>query len=188
MSRSETSASGSGGSSYPILDPGALAVGVLVTAMVAPVFAWVRLAPSNLATPPATFQLLMLAASALLTLAIAVVEIFVHIRTFGGPAVRGNRDNYPAGGGFNARIERAHANAVENLVPFAAVVLSVTAMGIHNPWTSAAAALFLVSRLLHALTYAAGVTVLRSAAYYAGVFATVLIALQLPWISAFDGR
>jgi uncharacterized MAPEG superfamily protein len=185
MSRSETSESGPLKSGYPILDPGALAVGAMVTALVAPVFAWVRLAPSSLATPPAAFQLMMLAASALLTLTIAVVQIFVHINAFGGSVIRGNRDNYPTGGGFNARIGRAHANAVENLVPFAAVVLSANAMGICNLWTAAASALFLASRILHALSYAAGVTVVRSAAFYAGVFATALIAIQLPLLSTF---
>jgi uncharacterized MAPEG superfamily protein len=125
----------------------------------------------------------MLAASALLTLATAVLQTFVHIHAFGGSVIRGNRDDYPKAIGLAARIGRAHANALESLGPFAAVVLSANATGSSNAWTSAAAALFLAARFVHAVTYVAGLTVVRSAAFYAGVVAVVIVALQLPWSS-----
>jgi uncharacterized MAPEG superfamily protein len=157
---------------------------MIVALMVAPLLAWVRFAPADAATAPPSLLLMILAACALLTLSLSLIQIFVHIGAFGGSVIRGNRDDYPATTGFAARLGRAHANALENLTPFAAVVLSVNALGISNRWTVGAAALFLAARLVHALTYSAGLTVVRSAAFYAGIVATIIIALQLPWFSA----
>ena len=133
-------------------------------------------------------ELLALAAAALLTLSIALAQIFVHIRRFGGAVIRGNRDAYPHLDGLAGRLARAHANAVESLGPFAAVVLATKAFGISNGWTMAGALLYLGARVVHAISYSAGITVLRSAAFYAGVVAVVMTALQLPWLSALGGN
>jgi uncharacterized MAPEG superfamily protein len=39
--------------------------------------------------------------------------------------------------------------------------------------------MFLAARVVHAISYALGVPVIRSAAFYAGVIATAIVAAQL---------
>ena len=55
------------------------------------------------------------------------------------------------------RLKKAHYNAVENLVVFAALVLVANAMDISNNATTSAAAAFFWARLVHAGAYAAGI-------------------------------
>jgi hypothetical protein len=57
---------------------------------------------------------------------------------------------------------------VESLVAFTAVVLATNATGISTRWTVVAATLCLAARVVHALAYSAGVTIVRSSACYAG--------------------
>jgi uncharacterized MAPEG superfamily protein len=65
------------------------------------------------------------------------------------------------------------------MTPFAVAVLTAHALHVSNRWTVAASALYLAARLVHATTYALGVTILRSAAFYAGVVATIVIFCQV---------
>jgi len=169
---------------HPIIDGGAMAVGVVITVFVAPTLIWARHA-AIMPDPHRHVEILALAAVSLLALVIALIQIFVHISAFGGTMIRGNRDDYPVATGFKGRLARAHANTIENLVPFAAVTLGASAFGISNASTIAAAALFFVARLVHTFTYLAGITVIRSGAFYSGLIATVMIALQLPWLTLF---
>ena len=158
-----------------------MAVAILVGAMVAPAFIWVRFAAAGAVSGPPGLDLLTLAATALLPVLIALTQIFVHIRAFGGTTIRGNREGYPVASGMAARLPRAHANALESLTPFAVIILAVHALGISNQFTVAAALLFFGSRVIHAVTYLAGITVVRSAAFYAGTIAILMSASQLPW-------
>jgi uncharacterized MAPEG superfamily protein len=149
---------------------------------------WVRRGPHDLRILPTGFESLMLTSAALLTLLLSLLQILVHIRAFGGAIVRGNRDNYPVASGPAARLARAHANAVESLVPFAAIILAAQTLGISNRSTAAGSALFLVARVVHAVSYSAGMTIVRSAAFYAGVIGTIFVAAQLPWPSISSWR
>jgi len=176
------------GGGYPLLDPGALSVAAIATLMVAPVWMWMSRGPIDQHTYPRGLELLMLAGAALLTLSLSLLQIVVQIRAFGGAMVRGNRDDYPVASGPAARVGRAHANAVESLVPFAAIILAAQTLGISNGGTVAGAALFLVARVVHAVSYSAGITIVRSAAYYAGVIGIALVAAQLPWPTIFPWR
>jgi len=51
------------------------------------------------------------------------------------------------------RANRAHANAVENFAPFAAVVLVGQAAGLHSATTAACAAVYFFARLAHAVVH-----------------------------------
>src|SRR5690242_10326652 len=51
------------------------------------------------------------------------------------------------------RLMAAHGNAVENLVVFATLVLTAHALGIANPTTAFACALYFWARLVHAVVY-----------------------------------
>ena len=55
-----------------------------------------------------------------------------------------------------ARANRAHLNAVENLVPFAVVVLVAHAIGFSTPLTRSCAVAYFCARLAHALIHISG--------------------------------
>ena len=81
------------------------------------------------------------------------------------------------------RAMKAHANAVENLVVFGAVVLAAQAAGVSTPVTATAAMIYFFARIAHYAVYVAGVPVLRTLAFAAGAFSTIAIALAtLGWI------
>jgi uncharacterized MAPEG superfamily protein len=77
------------------------------------------------------------------------------------------------------RLRAAHANAVENLVVFAALILAAQIMGVSTPAIAKAGALYLWSRILHAITYTLGVPWLRTLAFVGGFAAQMIVAWQL---------
>ena len=77
------------------------------------------------------------------------------------------------------RLRAAHANAVENLVVFAALVLAAQALSVHTPLTALAATLFLWSRVGHAVIYTLGIKWLRTIAFVGGFAAQMMLAYQL---------
>ena len=126
-----------------------------------------------------TLELFTLVTLSLLALLLPVIYLFGYTQDVGVKAMLGNRDGLPERSGIAARGTRAHANLIENLVPFAAVVLTAQALGISNAVTQTAAIVFLVGRLIHLASYLAGITFIRTIAYYAGVFSIFAIASQL---------
>jgi uncharacterized MAPEG superfamily protein len=78
------------------------------------------------------------------------------------------------------RLMKAHANAVENLVVFAALVLAAHAAGIGNSATATACVVYFWSRVAHVLAYTFAVPLVRTLAFTAGFFAQATIAWQLP--------
>ncbi|MBV8971544.1 MAG: MAPEG family protein [Sphingomonadaceae bacterium] len=127
-----------------------------------------------------TTELTALVACALLALGLALLTVAVHLRAFGGPAIRSSRDDYPPLTGLAGRVVRAQANHGEALLPFAVVTLAAAHLGVSNGVTAGAAEAFLGARIAHASLYLAGVPILRSVAFYAGLVATLVIAAQLP--------
>jgi uncharacterized membrane protein YecN with MAPEG domain len=77
------------------------------------------------------------------------------------------------------RLRAAHANAVENLVVFAALVLAAQVLSISTPVTVLAGSLYLWSRVAHAVIYTLGVPWLRTLAFVGGFAAQMLVAWQL---------
>jgi uncharacterized MAPEG superfamily protein len=77
------------------------------------------------------------------------------------------------------RLMRAHQNAVENLVVFAALVLVAHAAGVSNGATASAAMIYFWSRVVHVLAYAFAVPWLRTLAFVVGFGAQATIAWQL---------
>jgi len=105
-------------------------------------------------TKPELFYLLL---SALLTgvLWIPVVIGYVKTRRPLTPAI------YKAGSSavlphWVHRANRAHINAVENLGPFAAVVVVGQGMGVSTAMTAACAAVYFWARLAHAVIHISG--------------------------------
>jgi uncharacterized MAPEG superfamily protein len=71
------------------------------------------------------------------------------------------------------RLKKAHANHIENLVPFAVVVLVASATGLTGEATATAAAVFCYARIVHALAYTFAVPWVRTLAFTAGWLATL---------------
>ena len=77
------------------------------------------------------------------------------------------------------RMKKAHYNAVENLVLFAALVLILNAVGISNETTVLACTVYFWARVVHYLVYTSGIPWLRTLAYAVGWVCIVALILQL---------
>lgn len=122
-----------------------------------------------------TTDMIMLIASAALCILLALPYTLGFIATRGLLTVAGNREDFPAGTGWIGRSHRAHLNMVENLMPFAALVLAAAATGKADAWTALGAQVFFYSRVSHAVVYIAGVPWLRTLAYFGGVVGMALV-------------
>jgi len=77
------------------------------------------------------------------------------------------------------RLKKAHYNAIENLVVFAAVVLVADALQISNPATTSAATAYFWGRLAHAFAYTAAIPWLRTLAFAVAWGGILCIAWQI---------
>jgi len=77
------------------------------------------------------------------------------------------------------RLMKAHTNAVENLVIFAALILAAHAAEVSNSVTAGAAVVYFWARLAHALAYTFAVPWVRTLAFAAGFFAQAAVAWQI---------
>lgn len=80
---------------------------------------------------------------------------------------------------WGERMRKAHYNAVENLVPFAVVVLVAHAIGISDPATTMSAAVFFWARVVHAISYTFAIPWVRTLSFVAGWGAILCIAAQI---------
>ena len=78
-----------------------------------------------------------------------------------------------------ARLKKAHYNAVENLAPFAAVILVAHAMSVSGEATAMSAAVFFWSRVVHAVAYTFAIPWVRTLAFIAAWAAIMCIAWQI---------
>lgn len=77
------------------------------------------------------------------------------------------------------RLMKAHANAVENLVVFATLILLANALGVSNAAIATASMLYFWARLVHAVTYTLGIPWIRTLAFLSGFAAQAMVAAQL---------
>jgi uncharacterized MAPEG superfamily protein len=78
-----------------------------------------------------------------------------------------------------ARMKKAHYNAVENLVVFAALVLMLNAAGVSNATTVLACNIFFWARLVHLLVYTFGIPWLRTLSFAVSWLCVVALIVQL---------
>jgi uncharacterized MAPEG superfamily protein len=81
--------------------------------------------------------------------------------------------------GWARRMKAAHANAIENLVVFATLVLVANALGVTNAATATACMVYFWARVVHLLAYTFGVPWLRTLAFAAGFASQAVLAWQL---------
>jgi len=91
----------------------------------------------------------------------------------------GNRDTDLPVPEWTSRAVRAHLNLVENLAPFAVLVLVAHVAGKANSTTALGATLFFWGRVAHAATYIAGIVYARTAAFFVGTIGELMILSQL---------
>ena len=77
------------------------------------------------------------------------------------------------------RLMKAHANAVENLVIFAPLVLLAHALGVTGTVIATAAIVYFWARLVHAVAYTFAVPWVRTLSFTVGFLAQACIAWQL---------
>jgi len=127
-----------------------------------------------------TTDLWMLVYSALLCVSLPVVYLVGRSGAPGGLAWGfGNRDTTLDTPPWVGRAVRAHLNLVENLAPFAILVLVASLAGKANGWTALGAQLFFWARVAHVAVYTAGIVGVRTAVFFVGVIGELLILLQL---------
>jgi uncharacterized MAPEG superfamily protein len=78
-----------------------------------------------------------------------------------------------------ARAKRAHMNMIENLAPFAILVLTAHVAGKANATTALGATIFFWARVVYFLVYTAGIPYLRTAVFALAGLGEVMILLQL---------
>jgi uncharacterized MAPEG superfamily protein len=127
-----------------------------------------------------TTELMMLTWSAVLCLIVPNLSVAGLTSTPGGLVWGlGNRDQPFEVPAWVGRARRAHANLVENLVVFAALVLVAVAADKTNAWTALGAQLFFWGRIGHLATYMAGLVPWRTLAFAVAIVGEWLIVLQL---------
>lgn len=112
-----------------------------------------------------TDDLLYLTLSAGLCAVLWVPYILSRIRQQGLVNAVGYMDNPPAPPAWATRAHRVHLNMVENLAPFAALVLAAHVSGLAGETTALGAAIFFWARLVHAIVYYAAIPWVRTLAF-----------------------
>jgi uncharacterized MAPEG superfamily protein len=126
-----------------------------------------------------SIELKMLLWSAVLTVLLAFPYTLGLIGKLGLATMAGNRDNLPAVEGWIGRAIRAHRNMLENLAPFAVLVVVAHLTAKTDGTTALGAQLFFWARVAHAGLYIGGLPWVRTAAFAASLVGMVLILSRL---------
>ena len=128
-----------------------------------------------------TTDLWMLVWTAVLALGLPFIYLAGLTLAPGGAAWSlGNRAEPLAGiPEWAARAHRAHLNLLQNLAPFAILVLVAQVSGKANAATAVGATIFFWARVAHAAVYIAGIKYLRTLVFGVATFGAVSILGQL---------
>jgi len=126
-----------------------------------------------------TTDLTMLAWTAGLTLAFAFPYVLATIQRYGlMDALTYRADGQPLDD-WAARAKKAHYNAIENLAPFAVLVVVAHLTNSANETTAAATVVYFWARFAHYFLYMANVPFGRTVAYIVGWLAMACIFWQI---------
>jgi uncharacterized MAPEG superfamily protein len=126
-----------------------------------------------------TVELKYLALVTVLTGLMWVPYILNEIMVRGVTEAVGYPDNPKPLAPWARRMKAAHYNAVENLVVFAALVLTAHAAGISNVAIASSAIVYFWARVVHAAAYTFAVPWVRTIAFVAGVGSQLCIAWHI---------
>ena len=126
-----------------------------------------------------TTELAMLTWVTALTILLWIPYMLAHIMNVGLlPTLTYQSDGTPLPA-WAARAKKAHANAIENLVPFAVLVLVAHQLDISNIATTSAAVAYFWLRLAHFITYTANVPFGRTVTFAGAWGAQLCILFQI---------
>jgi len=124
-------------------------------------------------------ELSMLLWTSGLTLLMWLPYILTRLMTHGMiPSLTYQTDNLPIAG-WAERAKKAHYNAVENLIPFGALVLIANAAGVSNGATAAAATAYFWLRVAHYIVYVMNVPFGRTLTFAGSWLACLSIFYQI---------
>lgn len=130
--------------------------------------------------PGMTTDLWMLAAAVAWCLVQLLLVVYSRVRTPGAVAWgMGARDQPFEAPAWARRVERAHANMVENLPLFATLVLTVHVAGKGSSATALACQVFVAARVVHTLLYLAGVQLWRTVVFVVSILALLVLMAAL---------
>ncbi len=121
-------------------------------------------------------ELLYLACAATFTALMWIPYVLNRVAVWGINDTVGYPDHPKALAPWAERLKRAHANAVENLVVFATLVLVAAALGMTGGALATAAIVYFWSRVVHALAFTFGVPWLRTLGFTGGFIAQMWVA------------
>ena len=124
-------------------------------------------------------ELLYLVYVTALTGLLWVPYILDRIAKWGLVTAVGYPTNPPPQSTWAQRLMKAHHNAVENLVVFAALVLAANALGVTKGAIATAAMVYFWARLVHVAAYTFAIPWVRTLAFAVGFFAQAAIAWQI---------
>ena len=124
-------------------------------------------------------ELLYLVWVTALTGLIWIPYILDRIAVWGLPDTVGYPENPKLQSAWARRLMKAHHNAVENLVVFAALVLAAQAAGVSNNITAIACVVYFWARVVHLVAYTFAVPWVRTLAFAVGFFSQGALAWQL---------
>ena len=126
-----------------------------------------------------TTELEMLTWATALTILLWIPYTLARIMNVGLlPTLTYQSDDTPLAA-WAARAKKAHANAIENLAPFAVLVLVAHQLDISNTATTSAAVAYFWLRLAHFITYTANVPFGRTVTFAGGWGAQLCILFQI---------
>lgn len=126
-----------------------------------------------------TTDLTMLAWSAALCAVLWMPYILARIGAWGLMDAVGYPDAPATVPKWSARTGKAHANLVENLTPFAALVLVAHLGGMANEATALGATIFFWARVVHVIAFTFAIPWVRTLAFVAGFAGMVMIFLEI---------
>ncbi len=127
-----------------------------------------------------TTELSMLAWSAALCAVLWIPYILQTIATRGPVRAMGYpKPDDKALPDWAVRAHRAHMNLIENIGPFAALVLVAHIAGASNETTASAVTIFFWARVVQAAVHYLGIPYIRTLAFFVSFFAEVTIFLAI---------
>jgi uncharacterized MAPEG superfamily protein len=126
-----------------------------------------------------TIDLLMLTWTAILCGVLFLPYVLCRIRVWGLVATVGYPKDPPALPDWAQRAHRAHLNLVENIGPFAALVLVSHVSGAASEITALGATVFFWARLVQAVVHILGIPWVRTLAFFVALLGEVLIVLEI---------
>jgi uncharacterized MAPEG superfamily protein len=124
-------------------------------------------------------ELLYLVYVAAFTGLLWIPYILDRIAKWGLTAAVGYPENPPPQSPWARRMMKAHYNAVENLVVFAALVLAADELEVGGSAVAIAAIVYFWARVVHVVAYTLAWPWVRTLAFAVGFFAQAVVAWQI---------